>query len=316
MFYFYQITNSHLLHRPNALIWLFNLSMLLQKQTATALILLFPVKLTFICNITPSNFTPKSLYYCQWQLFTHVGPPDSKETTPIKENFVTTKAISILSREWKKTRVHPCWKNCPTWLCNIPFNNVICSTQGSERNKAGLFSILIPFLEGRRGEFHMFFVCDKVFHVELPVPCILKVSWLSFTVFKQTKIHLEINNHTLGRPQDNKWSLFLQGETHWGFGCCHQPLKHFCKSECLKKPKSKPIRKTKISGKNPVVLEIKFTDSGGMMSQARAHLCCLKMKIMLQDENNMKYEYHNPWPNHKKAQRCTQLPWAALSTTS
>lgn len=152
----------------------------------------------------------------------------------------------------RKNRIYPGWKNCPTWLCSIPFDNVICSTQVSERNKAeALFSAPILFLECRRDDFHVPFLCIKIFHVELPVPCILKVLWLSgyFTVFKQ-KIHLKVNNHTLGRPEDNKWPVFLQKETHLGLRVL-QPFKHFCKSECLKK--AKYIRKNqKLWEKNPL----------------------------------------------------------------
>lgn len=161
---FYQIINSHLLYRPDALIWLCNLSTLLQKQTQQWHRFHPSLSSWLLFAISPlPTSPPNSRCYYKWQVFTHVGPPDSKETTLIKEDFVATKAISILS-ENENNRAHPCWKSHPTRLCSVSFNNVICSTQGSDGNKAGgLFSAPIPFLEGRRGEFYVPFVCQKFF---------------------------------------------------------------------------------------------------------------------------------------------------------
>lgn len=183
----------------------------------------------------------------------------------------------------RNNRVHLCWKNSPTWLCNISFNNVICSTQGSKRNKAeGLVSAPIPFLEGRRGGFHVP-LCVEVFHAELPVPHILKLSGLSgdFTVLKQTKIHLEINNHTVGRPQDSKRSVFLQGEAHPGLWVLSSTSQAFLQIWALEKSQTYQ-EKQKNSRKKLLLLEMKCTESGFIISQSQSHFCCLncKMKII------------------------------------
>lgn len=155
------------------------------------------------------------------------------------------------------------------------------------------FSTPIRFLEGRRCEFHVPFVCVNGFHVELPVPCIFKVSWLSedFTVFKQAKIYLKINNHNLGRPQDNKRSVFLQGDTHLGLWVLSSTSQIFIPIWLLKKSQTylekKTRNKTKKSGKNLLLLEIKFMDSACMVSQPRSHLCSLNCKMKIIWNTNM-----------------------------